>query len=446
MSLSSADEQAPFYERPAELLQQLIRFDTTNPPGNERECVEWIDKVLRDGGYETKILAKDPERPNLLTRLEGRGEVPPLLLYGHVDVVTVQGQNWQHLPFEGKNVDGWVWGRGALDMKGGVAMMLAAFLRAKAEGLTPPGDVLLLVLSDEESGGDYGAKYLVEEHARLFDGARYALGEFGGFTLYVGRRRFYPIQVAEKRICWLRAAVRGPGGHGALPLRGGAMAKLARLLTKLDRRRLPVHVTPVARRFFETMAVASPFPTGTILRGLLNPRLTDRTLDLLRSKGRAFDPLLHNTVNATIVRGGEMVNVIPSEVAVELDGRLLPGYTPTDLIAELHRLVGDEVEFEVTRHDPGPAEPDMGLFDTLAGILREADPEGIPVPLLMPGVTDARFFSRLGIQTYGFLPMKLPANFNFIETIHAADERIPAEALSFGAGAIYKALQRFAPT
>src|SRR5215207_10826488 len=226
----------------------------------------------------------------------------------------------------------------------------------------------------------------------------------------------------------------------------GAMAKLARLLKRLDRRRLPVHVTPVARRFLETMSHASPFPTGTILRGLLDPRLTDRTLDLLRSKGRVFDPMLHNTVNATIVRGGEKINVIPSEVMVEMDGRLLPGYTPTDMISELRRLVGDDVEFEVISHDPGPSEPDMGLFDTLAGILREADPEGIPVPLLIPAFTDARFFSRLGIQTYGFLPMKLPAGFNFNETIHAADERIPAEALSFGADAIYKALQRFGPT
>ncbi len=445
MSLSSANEQAPFYERPVELLQQLIRFDTTNPPCNERECVEWIDGLLRDGGYETKILAKDPERPNLLARLKGRDEAPSLLLYGHVDVVPVEGQNWQHPPFEGKNVDGWVWGRGALDMKGGVTMMLAAFLRAKAEGLTPPGDVLLLVLSDEESGGDYGAKYLVEEHAGLFDGVRYALGEFGGFSLYVGRRKFYPIQVAEKQLCFLRAVVRGPGGHGALPMRGGTMAKLARLLNRLDRRRLPVRITPVARRFFETMAAATPFPSGTILRGLLKPRLTDRMLDLLRSKGRAFDPMLHNTVNATIVRGGEKINVIPSEVTVELDGRLLPGYTPTDMITELRRLVGDDIEFEVISHDPGPSEPDMGLFDTLAGILREADPDGIPVPLLLPGITDARFFSRLGIQTYGFLPMKLPADFNFNQTVHAADERIPAEALSFGAGAIYKALQRFGP-
>jgi acetylornithine deacetylase/succinyl-diaminopimelate desuccinylase-like protein len=207
-------------------------------------------------------------------------------------------------------------------MKGGVAMMLAAFLRAKAEGLTPPGDALLLVLSDEEAGGDYGAKLLVEEHARLFDGVRYTLGEFGGFPHYIGRRRFFPIQVTEKQLCFLRAVVRGPGGHGALPMRGGAMAKLARLLKRLDRGRLPVHVTPVARSFIETMAASSPFTTGTILLG---PRLTDRTLDLLRSKGRVFDPVLHNTVNATIVRGGEKINVIPSEVTVELDARLLPG-------------------------------------------------------------------------------------------------------------------------
>jgi len=224
------------------------------------------------------------------------------------------------------------------------------------------------------------------------------------------------------------------------------MAKLARLLKRLDRRRLPVHITPVARRFIETMAASSPFPTNTILRGLLDPRLTDRMLVLLSSKGQVFDPLLHNTVNATIVRGGEKINVIPSEVTVELDGRLLPEYTPTDAIGELRRLVGEDIEFEVIRHDPGPSEPDMGRFDTLAGILREADPDGIPVPLLFPAITDARFFSRLGIQTYGFLPMKLPAGFNFNQTIHAADERIPAEALSFGTEAIYKALQHFGPT
>jgi acetylornithine deacetylase/succinyl-diaminopimelate desuccinylase-like protein len=431
------------YQRPVELLQHLIRFDTTNPPGNEAACVTFVNNQLAEAGVETTILARAPERPNLVARLKGQGRAAPLLLYGHVDVVTTAGQSWQHPPFEGRIADGYVWGRGALDMKGGVAMMLAAFLRAKAEGLSLPGDVVLAIVSDEEAGGDFGAKYLVENHADLFAGVRYALGEFGGFTLDIGQRRFYPIMVAEKQMCWMKATVRGPGGHGSLPIRGGAMAKLARLIGQLEQRPLSVHITPAARRMFEDMTTALPAPTGLMLRQLLNPALTDTVLNLLGERTRIFFPLFHNTVSATIVRGGEKVNVIPSEIALELDGRLLPGYKPDDLIAELRSIVEGEVEIEVLRHDPGPAEPDMGLFDRLAGILREADPEGVPVPLLLSGVTDGRFFSRLGIQTYGFLPTRLPPDFNFSQTIHGADERIPVEAIAFGAEAIYKALQRF---
>ena len=443
MTSPPAVESSTLYQRPAALLQELIRFDTTNPPGNEGPCIAFVEGLLREAGLATTILAKDPARPNLLARLPGAGDAPPLLLYGHVDVVTTMAQSWRYPPFEGREADGYVWGRGALDMKGGVAMMLAAVLRARAEGMTPPGDVLLAILSDEEGFSEYGARFLVEEHADLFAGVRYALGEFGGFTFHVGGRRFYPIQVAEKQFCWLKATVRGPGGHGSLPMRGGAMARLARLLTRLDRRRLPVHLTPVVRRSLETMAAASGQPTRLLLRQLLNPRLTDRVLDLLGERGKAFDPLLHHTVNATIVRGGEKINVCPSEVSVELDGRLLPGFGPDDLIAELRGIVGGGVEIEVVRHDPCPPEPDLGLFDTLAGVLREADPEGIPVPLLLAAVTDARFFARLGIQTYGFLPMRLPADFNFSASIHAADERIPVEAVAFGAEAIYRVLQRF---
>jgi acetylornithine deacetylase/succinyl-diaminopimelate desuccinylase-like protein len=252
--------------------------------------------------------------------------------------------------------------------------------------------------------------------------------------------------VAEKQICWMKATVRGPGGHGALPSRGGAMAKLAQLLQQLDRRHLPVHITPITRNMVGAINSALPFPARLVLRQLLNPALTDKLLKLLGKRGQILEPLFHNTVNATIVHGGEKINVIPSHIVLELDGRLLPGYGPTDMMDELRRIVGDEVELELIRHDAGPAEPDMGLFDTLAGILREADPDGIPVPMLMSGVTDARFFSRLGIQTYGFLPMNLPAGFNVLQTIHAADERIPVEAMAFGTDAIYKALQRFGKT
>ena len=442
MSEPSSDIRT-IYQRPVELLQNLIRFDTTNPPGNEAECIAYVNNILTESGFETTLLAKAPNRPNLIARLKGQGNAPPILLYGHVDVVTTLGQAWTHPPFEGKIVDGCVWGRGALDMKGGVAMMLAAFLRAKAEGLSPSGDVVLAVLSDEEGASDYGARYLVENHPEQFEGIRYALGEAGGSRIYLMNRKLYPIMVAEKQICWMRAYVRGPGGHGSLPLRGGAMKKLARLLQQLEQRRLPVHITPAARQMIVTMASALSFPSNIVLGQLLNPRLTDCILKLLGTKGKGLEALFHNTVNATIVRGGEKINVIPSEIMLELDGRLLPGFKPHNMIAELRHVIGDEVELEVVRHDPGPAEPDMGLFDTLAGILAEADPGSMSFPMLMPGVTDGRFFSRLGIQTYGFTPMNLPPDLNLLQVAHAADERIPIESLVFGTNAIYKALQSY---
>jgi acetylornithine deacetylase/succinyl-diaminopimelate desuccinylase-like protein len=439
----SSGSSPPIYQRPVQMLQNLIRFDTTNPPGNEAECIVYVNSLLTGAGFETTLLARVPNRPNLISRLKGQGSAPPLLLYGHVDVVTTLGQAWTHPPFEGKIVDGYVWGRGALDMKGGVAMMLAAFLRAKAQGLSTSGDIVLAILSDEEGGGDYGAKYLVETHPQVFKGIRYALGEFGGSRFYFGRKKLYPIMVAEKQICWMQAHIRGPGGHGAFPMHGGTMAKLARVLQQLDRRHLPMHITPAARQMIGGMASSLSFPQNLILRQLLNPRLNDLILRLLGPRGQGLQPLFRNTVNATIVHGGDKINVIPSEISLQLDGRLLPGYSPDDMKAELHRIVGDEIEIEVLRHDSGPAKPDMGFFDTLSSILREADPGALPVPMFMPGVTDGRFFSQLGIQTYGFTPMNLPRGLELLQKAHAADECIPIESLEFGANAIYKVLQRY---
>jgi acetylornithine deacetylase/succinyl-diaminopimelate desuccinylase-like protein len=429
-------------DRPAELLARLLRFDTTNPPGNERECIDWIGGLLGELGCEVRIVARDPARPNLIARLPGGGRAAPLLLQGHVDVVAARG-DWLHEPFAGELHDGYVWGRGALDMKGGVAMMLAAFMRAKAAGLQPPGDVILCLLADEEAGSDEGANFLVSEHPELFAGVRYALGEFGGFTMQLAGQRFYPVMVAEKQLCWTRAIIRGRAGHGSLPIRGGAMGGLGRLLGKLDRRRLPVHVTPVARSMVEAIAAEVPRSLAVPLRGLLVPPLTDRLLDVIGDRVSVFDPLLHNTASASIVSGGEKINVIPGEVELQLDCRLLPGYGPTELFAELRALSGVEMELEVLRHDPVAAQPDMGLFGTLAETLRELDPTAKPIPMLLPAVTDGRFFARLGIQTYGFLPMQLPAEMGFMQLIHAEDERLPAEAMEFGTRAIARVLERF---
>jgi acetylornithine deacetylase/succinyl-diaminopimelate desuccinylase-like protein len=428
---------------PINLLQTMIRFDTTNPPGNEYLAINWAKDLLARAGIESTILAKDPNRPNLIARIKGEGNAPPLLLQGHVDVVTTQGQTWDQPPFGGDIIDGYLWGRGALDMKGAVAMMLSAFLQAHRNSLPLPGDVILCLLADEEAGGDFGAKFLVEEHPSIFNGVRYALGEAGGFSLVIAGKTFYPIMVAEKQICWTKLTIHGPGGHGSLIHRGGAMARLGQIIQTVDHKRLPVHITPSVRLMFEGIAKPLSSPAGFLIRQILNPVFTDSLIGLLGVSGKLFEPLFHNTVNATIVRGGDKINVIPSEITLELDGRLLPGYTPDTMKAELRALLGEDFDLVIVRHDPGPAEADMGLFPILVDILKEKDQNGHPIPLVMTGVTDARHFSKLGIQTYGFTPMNLPPDFKFANLAHAANERVPVETLDFGTDAILTAMQRF---
>ena len=428
---------------PVELLRELIRFDTTNPPGNERACVEHVRGLLDSAGIESELYARIPERPNLVARLDGDNGAAPLLLYGHVDVVPTAGQQWAHPPFSAELVDGMVWGRGALDMKGGVAMMVNAFLRAREEGAVPPGGLVLAVVSDEEAGGDFGAKFLAQQHPDALAGVRHALGEVGGVSIYIAGQRFYPIQVAEKRLCHLKATVRGPGGHAARPTRGGTMARLAAMLRALDRKRTPPHVTTTARAMIEAIADALPRPKAAVIRRLLDPRTHGAALRLIGEKGRPLEGALRNTVNATIVRGGSALNVIPSEIEVEIDGRLLPGFGPDDLLAELRAIIGDDIELEVLRHDEGPAEPDMSFFGELAAVMRELDPEGVPIPMLLPAVTDARHLAPLGIQTYGFMPLLLSEDFPLASLAHAADERVPADAVRFGAEGIFRAVQRY---
>lgn len=429
------------YQRPLELLQSLIRFDTTNPPGNEGEIVQFLQGLLAEAGLQTTVLAKADHRPNLIARLPGSGNAPPLLLQAHTDVVTTAKQQWTYPPFAAEIHDGLLWGRGALDDKCGVAMMVAAVLRAQAEKTPLPGDIILALVCDEEVNGRYGAKFLVEEHPEQFSGVQYCLGEGGGPSVTIGGQKFYTIMVAEKQVCPLRLTLHGPAGHGSMPFYGeGAMHKLGRILNLLTTKRLPVHVTPVAKQMLETIGKNVPFPTGLALRQMTNPALTERMLALAGPSGRLLDPLLHNSVSPTIVNGGHQVNVIPSEITLDLDGRLLPGFHPTDMLRDLRQLLGQNVSLEVVRYDPGRAEVDMRWYETLAGILREADPEGIPVPIMLSGVTDGRFFAKLGIQTYGFQPMHLPTG--LIDTIHAADERIPVEAMDFATNAMFQAIQR----
>jgi acetylornithine deacetylase/succinyl-diaminopimelate desuccinylase-like protein len=427
---------------PVELLRDLIRFDTTNPPGNEEACIAHIESLLHGHGVECERLEQRPGRPNLVAHHAGANSGPPLLLYGHVDVVTTTGQPWTHPPFAAELADGFVWGRGALDMKSGVAMCVAAFVAAHEANVSTP--LRLVVLSDEEAGGDVGARFLAEEHPDAFGGARHALGEFGGATQWIAGKPFYPIQVAEKQMCWLRATIRGTGGHGALGVKGGAMRRLGDVLRTLDRRQPPVRIIPLVREWFEAMAAELQRGPALALRALLDPRTADIAARALGARGRQLGRVIRNTVSPTIVRGGDKINVIPGEIELQLDGRILPGQTPDDLIGELHDLVGrKDVELEVVRHDPGPPEPDLAFYEPLAQIVRELHPGAVPVPMLQAGVTDARFLSRAGVQTYGYLPLRLPEGFDPFPLVHNADERVPTDALAFGVQALGRAIERY---
>ena len=432
------------YKRPEELLQNLVRFDTTNPPGKEAPLMEYIDSLLTAAGFETTFIAKDPKRPNLVTRLKGKGEAPPLLLYGHADVVTTVNQKWTYPPFEGRIADGFVWGRGTLDMKCGLAMMIASLLRAKAENLQPVGDIIFCAMSDEETGGACGAKFLVREHMEIFKDVKYAISEFGGYTMYIDGKKFYLIQVAEKQNCCAEITFHGPSGHGSVPVKNSAMAKMGKALVALDEKRLPVHISAVTERMINIIASHLSEQEGSYFKQLLDPAKTDDIIEIIKDRtGNFFDPLMHNTVNAIIVKGGERINVVPGEVTLYLDGRILPGLNDNDLRDELISVIGHDCDIKITDYEQSKADADLSLFDMLSDILTKNEPDCIPIPIVISASTDARLLAKLGIQTYGYLPIDLPEGFDFMKSVHAADERIPVKALYSGTDAIYQVIKKY---
>lgn len=437
---------------PLPMLRDLIRIDTTNPPGREGLVVAHLQRLLADTGADLKVLGPDRERANLVARFPGRGEAPPLLLHAHSDVVPVDGQVWDHPPFEARVVDGHVWGRGAIDMKGGLAMMLAALARLAAAGERPAGDVVLAVVADEEAGSAVGARYLVDRHPELFAGIRCAIGEEGGAGVDLAGVRFHPIVVAEKRAAWLRATLRGPGGHGSrLTPPDTPMARLGRLLTALSGTRLPRHQTPAADRMLAALAAALPEPLAADVAHYREDRAGDRPPSgLPQFEALRLDSVLRHTVNPTIVRTTEKINVVPSEITVDLDGRVLPGeFTVDDFVAELRERVGPDVEFDLllegSRVRPELiAEPEFGgFYDTMSDILAKADPGGTPLPMVSPASTDARLFAQLGIRCYGWLPLKLPAGVDYRGLLHTANERVPVDALELGAHCLTELLRTY---
>ncbi len=434
-----------------DLLQRLIRVDTTNPPGNELQAARLLRDALRQDGLHSEILQAAPGRANLVCRLAAGSEEPPLLLAGHLDVVPAgDPAAWTHPPFSGALRNGYVWGRGAVDMKNMVAMSAMVIKLLARSGLPLRRDLIFAAVADEEAGCEHGSRFLVEQHPEKVR-AGYALGEVGGFPITVAGARLCLVQTAEKGFCWMRLTARGPGGHGSMPRRRSAVVSLGQALARLGQASMPQHNTPVVEAFIRRLARMQPPPKRWVLPRLLNPRFSPLILERLIPDARQADnfrAMLHNTVAPTQLQAGEAINVIPDAATALLDGRTLPGQSGDDLVRELRQLLGDDaLEIEILRQAPGSLNhpPDSPLWDTIRAVIAEHDPSLTVVPYMIPGFTDGKYFSRLGARWYGFSPLRLDpeAGPAFNDLFHGVDERIPVDGFHWGLKVLYQVVSDF---
>jgi acetylornithine deacetylase/succinyl-diaminopimelate desuccinylase-like protein len=413
----------------AALVSDLIRIDTTNPgdhsgPG-ERAAAEHVAALLADVGLEPTILESHPKRASVVARISGTNPArPALLIHGHLDVVPANADDWQVHPFGGEISDGCVWGRGAVDMKDMDAMVLSVIRQRLREGRRPERDIVLAFVADEEAGGTWGARWLVNNHPELFEGVTEAISEVGGFSATIGGRRLYLIQTAEKGMAWLRLTARGKAGHGSMIEPDNAVTAVAEAVARIGRHDWPPRETEAAYGFLRaaSAALGIEFTPDEV------PSLVAKLGPLARLVGAT----VAHTANPTMLSAGYKVNVIPQEATAQIDGRFLPGYED-DFLAEFDTLLGPGVQREFLHHEPSVETSfDGDLLAAMSGAIGAQDPDARLVPYCLSAGTDAKSFSRLGIRCFGFVPLQLPADLDFAGMFHGVDERVPVDALRFG--------------
>jgi acetylornithine deacetylase/succinyl-diaminopimelate desuccinylase-like protein len=424
-------------------LQQLIRFNTVNPPGNEIQAAEYLLKVVQAEGIDGKILERAPGRANFVARIPGSGQGRPLMLMAHSDVVSVEPDKWTHDPFGGEIVDGKVWGRGAVDTKDLVACELMVMLMIKRASLTLDRDLILTTFADEEAGGHYGAEWMWENHRDLID-AEVAINEGGGNAVDIEGKRFYVCQTGEKGGARIRLYARASPGHASMPLSDTAMRRAGRAVARLTDHTFPTIMTATVERMLTAIGQTLGGSTQSqVQRILANPTWEALSeLPLSDMELRSLYATTRNTAVPTIIHGGHRINVIPSEVTVDVDGRVLPGQDPAAFAAQVRELVGDEVdvEFNEARSSEGiEADPQSDLFETISSTMAELDNGATVVPFLVAGGTDAA--SLPGIKVYGFMPSR--DNPEEMNLAHSHDERIAISNLEFGTRALYEIVTRY---
>lgn len=421
-----------------QVVSQLIRFDTTNTgepetTQGEAACAQWVAEQLQEVGYLPQYVESGaPGRGNVIARLRGadssRGA---LLIHGHLDVVPAEPADWTVHPFSGAIRDGYVWGRGAVDMKDMVGMMIVVARQLKRAGIVPPRDLVFAFLADEEHGGHYGAQWLVSHRPELFAGVTEAIGEVGGFSLTVprrdgGERRLYLIETAEKGLSWMRLTARGTAGHGSMVHDRNAVTAVAEAVARLGRHQFPLVVTDTVAQFLAAVSEETGLTFDLESDDLAG------TIDKLGPTARMLKAVLHDTANPTMLKAGYKANVIPGSAEAVVDCRILPGRKDA-FEAEVDELIGPDVTREWIR-DLSSYETsfDGDLVDAMNAAVLALDPDGRTVPYMMSGGTDAKAFARLGIRCFGFSPLRLPPDLDFSALFHGVDERVPIDALRFG--------------
>lgn len=422
-------------------LQELLRFDTTNPPGNETPAAEYLARVLRHAGYDPLLLESAPGRGNVVARYAGDGSRKPLLLYGHLDVVMAELHRWARDPFSGDVVAGDVWGRGALDMKSMVAQELMVMLLLRDEGIRLRRDVIFAATADEEAGGEAGIGFLVRQHPDLIR-AEYALSEGGGTTMYLAGRPVYDIRTAEKGTSRFRIRATGTPGHGSIPRPDTPITRVAAAVQKLARTPLPFRATPTVARYFGLMAEMLGLPPE--MHRLTETNL-QRMLDVLpEDLGLYLHAITHDTAVPTGLRAGHKINVIPGEAEALVDGRYLPGQTADGYFREIRQVIGGGVEIEPIDSSAPLEDPPGGpLYDTIVAVMDRAAPGAVVVPSMLSGATDAKHVARLGTKCLGFSPLHVPHGFPVEHLVHGHDERIPVEGYVWGVGVLHDIVRDF---
>ena len=418
------------------LVSALIRFDTSNTgepdtTKGEAECARWVAGQLREVGYEPIYLESGaPGRGNVFVRLPGADrDRGALLIHGHLDVVPAEADDWSVHPFSGAVADGYVWGRGAVDMKDMCGMMIAVARHFKRAGVVPPRDLVFAFLADEESGGAFGAHWLVEHRPDLFAGVTEAIGEVGGFSVTVprsdgGERRFYLIETAEKGLLWMRLTARGRAGHGSMVNDDNAVTAIAEAVARLGRHRFPLVLTNTVAQFLAAVSEETglQFDAGDL----------EGSVAKLGPMARMLGATLRDTANPTMLRAGYKANVIPATAEAVVDCRVLPGRQAA-FEREIDEIIGPDVTREwisaLSSYETGF---DGDLVEAMKAAVLAIDPEGRSVPYMLSGGTDAKAFAKLGIRCFGFAPLRLPPDLDFAALFHGVDERVPVEALHFG--------------